>query len=289
MYPFVIMSEYIGLVLGAGKGSRMRPFTPKEMLPFVNKSIIVHALDALKALGISQVNIVVGEGKYNIQEHVGNGGAFGVSVSYDFQQSLDGDAGGIRCANTVRYSDARYVVVLFGDTLFSDVNDLKRLKSQFERFVKDSSYVGAVAFKKEPAVIPDGLSRFPYGVALLKNELISRIHEKPDASLLPEFSFNGLVESIAPAYVFRKDALFRIIDDLYAKGVKGEYHLSDAVGLALSKGLKFSGYSISGKGLDMGRPLPYLQALREWFVNASDDDVRRAASEWDALAAKFKQ
>lgn len=282
-------SNFIGLVLGAGKGTRMRPFSPKEMLPFINKSIIVHALDALKALGIRQVNIVVGEGKYNIQEHVGNGEVFGVNVSYDFQQVLDGDAGGIRCANTVRYSNANYVFIVFGDTLFSDVNDLMGLKAQFERFVKDPKYGGSIAFKKLPAVIPEGTSKFPYGVALIKDELISRIHEKPDFSLLPEFVRDGFCESITPAYIFKRDELFRMIDDLYSTHVKGEYHLSDAVGLALSKGFKFSGYSINGKGLDMGRPLPYLQALRDWFVNARDEDIRRAAGEWDALAGKFKK
>lgn len=105
--------------------------------------------------------------------------------------------------------------------------------------------------------------------------------------MLPEFSVNGFVKSIATFYIFKKDALFSIIEDLYKQGVNGEYHLSDAVKLALSKGKKFSGFTIKGK-LDMGRPLPYLQALRAWFVNASDDDINKAASEWDALASKFK-
>ena len=108
------MSEYFGLILAAGKGTRMRPFSPKEMLPFINKSIVVHSIEALKNIGISHINIVVGEGKYNIQEHVGNGSAFDVKVSYDFQQVLDGDAGGIKCANTTKYSSANYVVVIFG-------------------------------------------------------------------------------------------------------------------------------------------------------------------------------
>ena len=258
------------------------------MLPFINKSIVVHSIEALKNIGISHINIVVGEGKYNIQEHVGNGSAFDVKVSYDFQQVLDGDAGGIKCANTTKYSSANYVVVLFGDTVLSDQADLLNLKKQFDKFRNDPEYIGAIAFKKYKAVIPQGASNYPYGVALIENEMIKRIHEKPDASLLKEFARGDVVESIAPAYIFKKDALFSMIKDLYKSGVDGEYHLSDAVKLAMEKGCKFSGYSINGEALDMGRPLPYLTALRKWFVNASDEDIRKAAREWEELAKRFK-
>ncbi len=282
------MSDYFGLILSAGRGTRMRPFSPKEMLPFINKSIIVHAIDSLKLLGIKHINIVVGEGKYNIQEHVGNGNSFGVNVSYDFQEILDGDAGGIRSANTTRFSSAKYVVILFGDTVFSDKSDLINLKNQFEQHVSNPNYVGAIAFKKHKAVIPEGLTHYPYGVALFNNDFITRIHEKPTRELLNEFSVNGYCESIAPAYIFKKDELFNMIDELYSSSVDGEYHLSDAVRLALLKGKLFSGYSIKGKSLDMGRPLPYLTALRDWFINASEDDLLNAAREWELLAKKFK-
>jgi len=281
-------NDYFGLILSAGKGSRMRPFAPKEMLPFVNKSIVVHSIDALKLLGINRINIVVGQGKYNIQEHVGNGRAFDVNVSYDFQHVLDGDAGGIRCANTAKFSSANNIIILFGDTIFSDLDDLLGLKEQFERFKNDPDYFGAICFKKHPAVIPKGATKFPYGVALINDGLIERIYEKPDAKLLSEFEVDGVAESIATGYIFKKDALFNMIGELYASGVKDEYHLSDAVKLALSKGKKFSGYSIKGKALDMGRPLPYLTALRNWFVNATDEDIEKAADEWAELAKKFK-
>ncbi|MFA5406115.1 MAG: nucleotidyltransferase family protein [Candidatus Nanoarchaeia archaeon] len=280
--------NYFGLILGAGKGTRMRPFSPKEMLPFVNKSIIVHSIDALKLLGVNHVNIVVGEGKYNIQEHVGDGKTFGVNVSYDFQQVLDGDAGGIKSANTARYSSADNVVVLFGDTLLSMSDDLLTLKTQFEHFKDDPNYAGAIAFKKLKAVIPDGSDKYPYGVALIDDELITSIYEKPSASLLRDFTNDGFVEALIPVYIFKKDVLFKIIDELYLTDVDGEYHLSDAIKLALSKGFKFSGHSIKGSLLDMGSPLTYLKALHEWFLKASDSDINSAAEEWELISDKFK-
>lgn len=285
---FFLMNDYFGLILSAGKGSRMRPFSPKEMLPYVNKSILVHGIESLKKLDISHVNIVVGEGKYNVQEHIGNGRHFGVKVSYDFQHVLDGDAGGIRCANTTKYSNAGNVFILFADTVYSEQADLAALKSQFERFCNDPDYVGAIGFKQYPAVIPKDSKVFPYGVALINDELIQRLYEKPGPELLKEFTSDGKAVSIAPAYVFKKDALFQMIKDLYDEGVSGEYRLADAIRLAMSKGKKFSGYVIKGQALDMGRPLPYLTALRDWFVNASDEDIEAAADEWEELALKFK-
>ena len=156
------------------------------------------------------------------------------------------------------------------------------------RFKNDLDYFGAIAFKKYPAVIPVGSKNFPYGVGLIRDELITRIHEKPDASLLTDFTVDGFTESIATAYIFKKDALFSMIGDLYANGATGEYHLSDAIKLALSRGKKFSGYSIGGKALDMGRPLPYLSALRDWFSSATDSDIDKAAGEWEELANRFR-
>jgi len=86
----------------------------------------------------------------------------------------------------------------------------------------------------------------------------------------------------------KRESLFGIINDLYKSGVSSEYHLSDAIKLAMSNGKKFSGYSIKAGALDIGRPLPYLLALRDWFSKASDKDISKAASDWDDLASKFK-
>ena len=90
------MSETpIGVILSAGKGSRIDPFNthfPKPMLPILNRPIIEHQLDQMKAVGIREVIVVVGHLKEHIINHLGDGSRFGVAVRYVEQRSTLGIA-----------------------------------------------------------------------------------------------------------------------------------------------------------------------------------------------------
>ena len=51
-----------GLILCAGRGTRLRPYTysrPKPLLPVGNRPIILHAVAKLAEAGISEIGIVV--------------------------------------------------------------------------------------------------------------------------------------------------------------------------------------------------------------------------------------
>jgi hypothetical protein len=55
--------RYVGVILSAGKGSRIDPFNahyPKPLLPIVNKPILEHQIEQMKVLGIRDVILVVG-------------------------------------------------------------------------------------------------------------------------------------------------------------------------------------------------------------------------------------
>lgn len=63
-----------GLILAAGGGTRLRPFTehmPKCLVPVHGKPIIVNALEALEAAGCTRVTIVVGHKAEVLQAHLG--------------------------------------------------------------------------------------------------------------------------------------------------------------------------------------------------------------------------
>ena len=60
------------VVLAAGEGKRLRPFTetmPKVMLPVGNKPILEHVFDSLKKAGINEIIVVVGYKKEVIMEY----------------------------------------------------------------------------------------------------------------------------------------------------------------------------------------------------------------------------
>src|SRR5260370_23704355 len=73
------------LVLAGGSGSRLRPIThtsAKQLVPVANKPVLFYGLEAISASGIREVGIVVGESGKAIADAVGDGGAFGLDVTY---------------------------------------------------------------------------------------------------------------------------------------------------------------------------------------------------------------
>src|SRR5207244_7302224 len=93
------------LVLAGGRGTRLRPIThtsAKQLIPVANKPVLFYGLEAIRAAGITEVGIVVGDpaellrpdhrtgeqvtvivnSQAEIREAVGNGHEFGLRVTY---------------------------------------------------------------------------------------------------------------------------------------------------------------------------------------------------------------
>jgi glucose-1-phosphate thymidylyltransferase len=80
------MSDHMkALVLAGGTGTRLRPIThtsAKQLVPVANKPVLFYGLEAIRDAGITDVGVVVGESEAEIRNAVGNGGAFGLDVTY---------------------------------------------------------------------------------------------------------------------------------------------------------------------------------------------------------------
>src|SRR6516164_7802877 len=73
------------LILAGGAGTRLRPITftsAKQLVPVANKPILFYGLEALAACGIREIGIVVGDTHQEIRDAVGDGGRWGVRVTY---------------------------------------------------------------------------------------------------------------------------------------------------------------------------------------------------------------
>ncbi|MFZ3015330.1 MAG: sugar phosphate nucleotidyltransferase, partial [Nitrospira sp.] len=59
--------KYEGVILAAGRGTRMAPFSekyPKPLLPICNKPVIEYHIDTFKKLGILDLVILIGHKGY---------------------------------------------------------------------------------------------------------------------------------------------------------------------------------------------------------------------------------
>jgi N-acetyl-alpha-D-muramate 1-phosphate uridylyltransferase len=108
------------MILAAGRGERMRPLTdhtPKPLLEVGGKPLIVWHIEHLAAAGFRELVINHAHLGKQIEEALGNGSQFGVSIQYSPEGEALETAGGI--ANALHLLGEAPFLVVNGD-IFTD-------------------------------------------------------------------------------------------------------------------------------------------------------------------------
>ncbi len=207
----------IGVVLAAGVGKRLRPFTetkPKPLLPVLDKPLISKSLELLKNLGVENAVIVVSYMKDAVISRVRKlADVMGLDVEFVDQGAELGTAHAVRAALR-DYEDEALIV--YGD-LYIDPGAVARVLSQIMDKKRDLVVT---------AVRVDDVKRF--GKLVTDGNRVLEIVEKP------EEGGPGLVNAgiyIASARVLK-------LVDLIEKSSRGEYEFTDIVKLARERGFE---------------------------------------------------
>ncbi len=108
-------ANYMGLILAAGQGTRMKPFSkflPKPLLPVATKPILGWGIDLLKSIGVTKIIVVVG---YKYRFISGYLRYFHPDIKTIIQEPQLGTAHAIATAS--RLIDRNFVL-LYGDNIF---------------------------------------------------------------------------------------------------------------------------------------------------------------------------
>src|SRR5262247_1055719 len=139
-------AHYQGVILAAGKGTRMRPFSehwPKPILPVLGKPLMVHQLEMLAALGVRDVVIVIGHLGHEVVRALGDGARYGLQLRYVEQEETLGIAHAV--SRLEPHVDRPFFLFL-GDIFFETEN----LGSMAERFGGASKTAAVLAVRREP-------------------------------------------------------------------------------------------------------------------------------------------
>lgn len=146
------------LLLAAGRGERMRPLTdalPKPLLTINNKSLLTWHLEALSAAGIKDVVINHAWLGNKIEDTLGNGSQFDLSITYSPEANPLETAGGIRKALHL-LNPEDYFLVINGD-VFSPNLPIKQLLDQVPDFRSmPSKPLAYLLMVPNPAQHPEG-------------------------------------------------------------------------------------------------------------------------------------
>ena len=103
------------MILGAGRGERMRPLTdvlPKPLLVVGDKPLIVYHIEKLVESGFSEIVINIAHLGAKIVESIGDGSRFGIKITYSDERETGAleSAGGIKKALSILGNDIFLVV-----------------------------------------------------------------------------------------------------------------------------------------------------------------------------------
>lgn len=161
----------LGVILAAGKGSRIQPlnlYLPKPLLPVCNKPIIQYQLEDMRKIGVCDVIIVVGHLKEEIISYFGDGSSLGLHIRYVEQQETLGIAHAV--AQLEHVVDSPFILFL-GD-IFLVPKDLQSMERMF--WERRAGAVLAVKREKNPAYV-----RRNFAVILHASGTVTRVIEKP--------------------------------------------------------------------------------------------------------------
>ncbi|CAI8328933.1 nucleotidyltransferase family protein [Porticoccaceae bacterium] len=104
------------MILAAGFGKRLRPLTdttPKPLLPVAGKPLLQHHIEALAAVGITELVINTSWLAEQIEDYFGDGRQFGVSITWSREEQPLETGGGI--ANALPLLGSEPFLVINGD------------------------------------------------------------------------------------------------------------------------------------------------------------------------------
>ncbi|RLI78138.1 hypothetical protein DRP04_10485 [Archaeoglobales archaeon] len=223
----------LGVIPAAGLGKRMRPLTddlPKPLLPVLNKPIIEHVIEHMRAVDVERIVVVIGYLGDKIKERLKAYDDTDIDIKFVKQEKLDGTVSAIKLAE--KYIDEDFVV-MWGDNFFrGNLNDL--ISSHVEKQAK----ISVMLEKAEKGAR-----------AYIERGRIVRVEERPKTA--GGYAFAGV-------YVFNP-GIFDFVDEV-KKSEAGEYEISDLLQIAIDNGENINYAWLEGWRINVTTPLDLLKA-----------------------------
>ncbi len=203
------------VILAAGQGTRMRSKLPKVLHPLAGKPMVWHALRAVRDLVDLPPVLVVGYRAEEVQQAVGD------DVVYVTQGEQLGTGHAVVCARSALEGKADTLLVTFADMPLLRRDSLEKLvclHAESQSPVTMTSYMGEEA---------RGFGRVVRNAQGHVTAIVEAVDATPEQLKITEYNVS--------AYCFDSAWLWEALAQIPISS-KGEYYLTDVVGLAVSAG-----------------------------------------------------
>lgn len=232
----------LGVILAAGRGTRIAPFSeryPKPILPVLGKPLLEHQIESLREVGIRRVIVVIGHLGFEIVRTLGDGTRLGVKITYVEQESPLGIAHAVSRLEPL--VDSPFLLLL-GDIFF-----VHRGLGRMLELIGEGGVEGVLAVKEEPSV--EAIQR---NFVVLENEegFVRRVIEKPRH---PQTHLKG-----CGLYLF-DPAFFDAIRRTPRTAMRDEYEITDSIQIFVDDGHRVKAARVIEDDLNLSYPADLLE------------------------------
>lgn len=235
-------SQIGAIILGAGKGTRMKSSLPKVLMPVDNKPMIRHIIDTLEELKIKKIVTVIAPDGDAVKKEV-------APYPTCVQEKQLGTGHAVLAARDEFRGFRGDILVIFGDQPLYTKESMTKL---LQKRAKGYSVVCMGFRPKDPA---------RYGRLIMEGDELRRIVEFKDATDEEKaitFCNSGIM-------CFDGEKLFSILAAISNENAAQEYYLTDAIEIALRMGLKCSAVECPVEEASAANTLEELELLEKLF------------------------
>lgn len=219
------------IILAAGQGTRMRSSLPKVLHPLSGKPLIWYSLRSAAAISAELPVVVVGHGADAVQKAVGAAGRCVLQA----QQLGTGHA--VQQAETLLAGQTDLVLVISADMPLLTAATLQRLLDAQQA---SSGPMTMLIINMQDS---HGFGRIIRAADGSVREIVEEAQATPDQLKITELN--------AGVYCFKADWLWNALRRV-PLSARGEYYLTDVVGIAVSDGLKVQALTAADPGEALG-------------------------------------
>ena len=232
------------IVLAAGKGTRMKSDRSKVMHTIIDRSMLAYIIDALRAVSVQRIVVIVGYQAESIEE------AF-PDVEFALQQPQLGTGHAVMQATQLKDED--------GDTLIINGDGPCIQPETLEKLFQTNQDASLTLLT---SVLDDGAH---YGrIVRDENGHVQAIVEAKDCTEEQK----KICEINAGMYCFKNRDLFDNLDKLTTNNAQNEYYLTDLVKILANQGKVVKGLVVEDRDEVMGiNDCVELNKAYEWMRN----------------------
>lgn len=224
-------SSIKGLILAAGRGTRLAPLTdnlPKPLIEINGEPMILNCVGNLLSAGIFDIGIVINK-DHEVMFREALGG-YAIYITYIYQNVPDGVAGAIgKAYDFIAHNP--FIVILGDNYITNGLNDIEKVAYQLEVNDRDCMFLGQEVDNPQD-----------YGIISSDKYGMTKIFEKPEH---PETNL-----AVMGLYGFSAKVFDAIV--VASPSDRGEYEITDVINYMICSSFKAGWDSATGGYVDVG-------------------------------------